>query len=231
MKTVNHFLNHLLSAVYPNKCICCGEIIDDNIEICYKCDNSIERNNLTNVCLDCGLDNDDCVCKYNIYRFNKIVCVFKNEGLAQNAYYSYKFAKKQHLVNFFANEMFNAVKFCFDDVVFNYVCSVPSFKKFTYDHSGYLAKNISEKMNIPYLDDALGCVVKVKKQHKASIAERINNVEGKYRCNYRIDGANILLVDDIKTTGATLDECARTLLFAGAKSVYCVTALGTSTKK
>ena len=38
---------------------------------------------------------------------------------------------------------------------------------------------------------------------------------------------NILLVDDIKTTGATIDECSRQLKFAGANKVYCVTALVT----
>ena len=77
----------------------------------------------------------------------------------------------------------------------------------------------------------LSCVKKVKKQHKSSIKERLLNTEGKYKCNYRIDNKNVLLIDDIKTTGATLDECAKELLFAGANSVYCITVLGSSTSK
>ena len=66
-----------------------------------------------------------------------------------------------------------------------------------------------------------------KQQHKLSIKNRLTNVNGKFYFNYRIDGATVLLVDDIRTTGATLDECAKMLLYAGADKVYCVTALAT----
>ena len=54
-------------------------------------------------------------------------------------------------------------------------------------------------------------------------ARRRANVLGVYRTvnEDRIPGAKILLVDDILTTGATLGECARELLTAGAKEIHC----------
>lgn len=228
MKNDNSFLKLILSALYPNKCICCSEIIDEGNLICDDCNRVIERNNPDNICTECGLETYSCVCQYNVYRFKKIVCVFKNTGLARKAYYSYKFGKKQHYVDFFAEEMYSAVNRFYADVKFDYVCSVPSANKFSYDHSGYMANKISELINVPYAKDVLTCAKRTKRQHRSTIEERLKNIDNKYKFNYRVENADILLVDDIKTTGATVDECAKMLLYAGANSVYCVVALGTT---
>ncbi len=227
MKTFKKFFGELLSAIYPNKCICCDNIIDNGKNMCNNCESNIERVNLDNICLDCGLEKSNCVCKYNIYRFNALISVFENNGLARKAYYSYKFGKKQFYSTFFADAMSDAIVKCYSDIEFDFVCYVPSYHKNKFNHSGYLAKRISNKLNIPLLDDMLNCTQKAKQQHKSSFKERLNNVEGKYTSNYRINDKVVLLVDDIKTTGATIDECTKILLFAGAKSVYCVTALST----
>ena len=57
--------------------------------------------------------------------------------------------------------------------------------------------------------------------------ERFKNVKGIYKANGAFGGKTLLLVDDIMTTGATLNECAAVLLRAGADKIYCVTALRT----
>lgn len=227
-------LKSLISAVYPNKCISCGEIIDEEKYFCDFCEDNIERNNLEDFCMVCGFEKSDCVCNYNVYRFEKIISVFKNEGIAQRTYYKYKFGKREFYSRFFADEMTKAVKKLYSDIKFDYICSVPSSKKILsvsgFDHCKYLAEKLSENLKIHYLKDVLFCVKYKKPQHKSSINQRLVNVDGKYDFKYRIDGANILLVDDVKTTGATLDECAKILLFAGAENVFCVTALSPNIK-
>ncbi len=228
MKTIKQIFKTIIYSIYPNKCICCGEILDESIYICNNCNKNIIRINLDNICLDCGLEKRDCVCRYNIFRFNALVCAFKNTGLARKSYYLYKFGKKQHYVEFFAKEICNAILKCYSNIKFDIVCYVPSFKKFEYDHSGYIAKMVANMLNLPFADKLLCCVKKSKKQHKSTINERLYNVDGKYRVNYRVDNKKILLIDDIKTTGATVDECTKELLFAGADSVYCATVLGTT---
>lgn len=230
MKNVKSLFKTLISAIYPNKCICCGEILDEGAYICDNCSVKIERINLDDICLDCGRENENCVCKYNIFRFNALVCVFKNIGLARRAYYSYKFGKKQHYANYFAEEVYHAIKRCYDGTRFDIVCAVPAYQRFGYDHSGYVAELVAEKLGIPFNDKLLFCIKKSKKQHKSTIKERLHNVDGKYFANCRLDNKKVLLIDDIKTTGATLDECAKTLLFAGADCVYCATVLGATEK-
>ena len=113
---------------------------------------------------------------------------------------------------------------------FDIIVSVPSYNKLAYDHSGYIAKHMSVTLNIPY-KNIISCVKRTKKQHKSTIKERLINTEGKYRCKFSVNNLRVLLVDDIKTTGATIDECTKMLLYSGASSVHCVTVLGSSVKK
>lgn len=223
---------YFITAIYPNKCIGCGDIIKENRTLCDYCEKKIERNSLENLCLNCGFEKNDCVCKFNIYRFNKLISVFKNKGIAQKAYYKYKFHKYQHYSNFFAKEMVNAVKLLYKDIDFDFICAVPSGKNYLkntrYNHCEYIANIMSAELGLPFLKDVLYCRKHSKLQHKSKISERLLNVDGKYDYNFRIDGKTVLLIDDIRTTGATLDECAKMLLYAGADGVFCVTALCTS---
>lgn len=59
-----------------------------------------------------------------------------------------------------------------------------------------------------------------------SIAQRRDNIVGAFEIpgymNKPVQGKNILLVDDIYTTGATFDECSKIIKSAGAKAVYCM---------
>ncbi len=225
MKKIKLFIYELTSAIYPHKCIGCGDVLNVNSYLCDRCNTKFERIDLNNICLNCGQEKNECVCRYSIYRFNSLTSAFKNSGIARKAYYSYKFYKNQHYSKFFAKELSLAVLNCYENIRFDFICSVPSFNKFAYDHSGYLAKETSKLLDIPFEKNIISCVKKGKKQHKSTIEQRLKNVCNKYRVNKKIDNKKILLIDDIKTTGATLDECARELLFAGADSVYCATLL------
>lgn len=230
MKKIKRFFDSLISSVYPLKCICCGEILDENI-ICDKCNSSLERVNYNNLCLECGVEKEFCECNYKIFRFKNTICAFENCGQARKIYYSYKFHRKQHYADFFAEEVCNAVKNCYGNVYFDIVCAVPSYMKLGYDHCTYIARSVSKKLNIPFYENLILCVKRTKKQHNSTIKERLINVEGKYMVTNHIYNKNVLLIDDIKTTGATLDECAKMLLFAGADNVYCATVLGTAKKE
>jgi predicted amidophosphoribosyltransferase len=62
-------------------------------------------------------------------------------------------------------------------------------------------------------------------QTRLSRAERSRNVKGAFRVGNRkrVDGKSLLLLDDVFTTGATLNECARVLKGAGARRVDALT--------
>jgi ComF family protein len=93
-----------------------------------------------------------------------------------------------------------------------------------------LAQAVGRVLSLPVLGDLLVCRRPLKHQSRLLPDERRRNVRGAFRARWRynIEGARILLVDDVMTTGATAQEAARTLRQAGASTVY-VAALARGT--
>lgn len=85
-----------------------------------------------------------------------------------------------------------------------------------------LARVISGSLGIPHKELLLK-VKDTKKQKELTAKQRIINVRGAYKAAYPVKDKKILLIDDVFTTGATLDECSRILKRAGAKSVVTAT--------
>ena len=99
-----------------------------------------------------------------------------------------------------------------------------------FNQTEVVAKAMSDMLEVPVLN-ALKCVKYVRSQHELSEKQRLENVKNMYVATKNLRGKSVLLVDDIKTTGATLNECTLQLLSAGADCVYCVTALIGEKKK
>ncbi len=95
-----------------------------------------------------------------------------------------------------------------------------------YNQSFYIAKGLSRKINLPV---AKGIIKKEKftrSQTKMNLIERQENIKDAFKIKNqkRIEGKNILLVDDVITTGATISECGKELLNSGAKRIYAASA-------
>ncbi len=218
-----------LNAMFPKKCVGCGEIIKTEESLCDYCQELISKTNFDNRCKICGCIKKECQCKYRVFHFTSVTAPFYNEGVARNIMYAFKFRKKLQFADFLANRMAISVRTDFYGVNFNALVYVPlplkSELKRGYNQSRELALRLSEILNIPFTENALGCKGKLHTQHKTKMKDRFNNVKGVYFPNISLSGRTVLLVDDIKTTGATLDECTKALLKAGANEVYCVTGL------
>lgn len=225
--------DYILDILFPRKCVCCNEIIDDEEELCDNCLRFIERVDASKRCPACGLEKKSCQCKMYAYHFDSIVSPFYYEGIARKGFYNFKFNGKEHYGIFFAREMARTVISELDIKNFDAICYVPmSYKSRLirlYNQSYVLAKHISELTNIPLIEHSLKRRFSLKYQHTKSREKRFKGVRKIFLFNkektHLLKNKRILLVDDVKTTGATLDECSRQLLFGGAKSVSCVTAL------
>lgn len=225
----------ILGFFYPNKCPVCDEIISEGQYLCKNCSALIERIDFNDFCITCGFENDICRCKHNEFHFEGSVSAFKNTGVAKKTYYAYKLARRENLAEFFAQSCADAVKEVFDDIKFDALVCVPtagrSLLKRGFDHNVIISRRIAQLLGIRFYKNVLKCRHFKPMQHKSKFEERFRNVRGKYYAVHRIKAKTVLLFDDIHTTGATLDESAKELMFAGAKKVYCASVLSTANKK
>ena len=89
-----------------------------------------------------------------------------------------------------------------------------------YNQSSLLANGVGKRIGLPVVDDALARIRDTPPQVSLSWRERVSNVEGSFECIGNVTGQEIILIDDVVTTGSTMSACAAALRDGGAKSVW-----------
>lgn len=221
------FFKVLLDALFPQRCIVCNNLSEEDSFFCKDCEGKIQPI-FDKTCLGCGREIKNCDCDRFIYHFDGVVAPFANDGQAKNTFYSFKFGSDFSSADYFAQNMASVFTENFGNIKIDLICFVPlssgELEERAFDKCKMLAKKISSLLGIP-LENILYKAENVPTQHNLTFDNRFHNVRDAYKVTKRVKNKNILLIDDIKTTGATLDACARELKFAGAQRVYCLTAL------
>ncbi len=225
----------LLWMFFTKHCAYCNKVIEKENDICEEC-----RANLPTIkeekCKYCGAEKIRCDCKNHKMGYDGISAPFYYEKNIRESIRLLKFNGKDFIANQLSNDMAESVKSDFKDIGFDMICFVPFSKgnKLTrkYNPSELLAKHLSKKLEIP-LKPTLIKLYENENQRNLNMMERVGNVFGVFDVveNADIKDRTILLVDDVKTTGATLSNCAWILKIRGAKSVYCATVAITPPKK
>jgi ComF family protein len=93
-----------------------------------------------------------------------------------------------------------------------------------YNQAKELAQPIAWMLGIPYNPGAIIRIRETRSQVGLSARERVTNVDGAFQAKpIIVTGKTILIIDDVATTGATVNACARSLIDSGARSVYALT--------
>lgn len=164
--------------------------------------------------------------KYKDKYFNTLTYLFKYEGSIRDKLLKYKFKDYSYLYNFFVEIIINN---CNLKNNYDIILPVPIHKKRKakrgYNQSELIAKEIAKKLNIEYCNKALIKSTNNVPQSTLTQYERQKNVLGIYEVinSQKIENKSILLVDDIYTTGSTVNECSRVLKQNGAKLIDVLT--------
>lgn len=223
-----------IDLLLPPRCPACGEIVDSQGSFCPPCWLSL-RFITPPICAACGLPFElpqpegalcgACLAEPPRYEAR---AAFVYEGAAREVILRLKHADRPHLAGDMAMQLLRVGGDWLTDAV---IVPVPLHRwrlwKRGYNQAAELAKAIAKRAQAPLIHDALVRHRATGASQGMSPAERRRNVRGAFRVangtKPRLAGRCIILVDDVLTTGATADACARTLLRAGARSVKLLT--------
>lgn len=231
MKFLNRTKDLILELIFPNRCICCGEMLEYAKDpwLCTKCRDKVKP--ITGrVCGICGvpiISGDICVdCRDRKIYFKKAYCAYVYKNEVRKAIHNIKFNDSPRYIKYFAPILYNcAIEKGFDgaDTVTFVPMRPKNKRKRGYNQSELLAKQLS-RLGMGKFKPLLKKVRDTKNQHDIEREERRKNLKDAFAPidTADIKGMKILLVDDIYTTGSTVNECAKTLIKAGAQSVEVV---------
>lgn len=224
---MSSFFNIISTMLFPKRCKLCGEVVEFDKKLCDECENNLPKI-LPPICPKCGANKEDCICGGHKNEYKSIVAPLYYKDNVYKIVHNFKLNSMKELGEEMGKMMSETVKEYYSEIDFDYVTFVPLHKKREksrgFNQSEILAKVIAKNINSKCVL-LLIKTMKTKVQRKQTKRERKVNVYGVFDIvqNADIDGKTILLVDDVKTTGATINECAKMLNIYGAKAVYAVT--------
>jgi ComF family protein len=215
-----------LDWLYPPKCGGCEQLGE---RWCQNCQTSVERL-VTLICPVCGQNNaGDIVCPRCLsnpphYVALRSWAIFA--GKIRNALHRLKYHRDVSLGEALSRPLFDYFQQLNwpVDLIVPVPLGAERMVSRGYNQAELLARPMALATGLPYRTNALWRSRETRSQVGLSATERHQNVSGAFCAKSElVAGRNVLVIDDVTTTGATLDSCAAALLDAGAQSVYGMT--------
>ncbi len=220
---------------FPRRCLLCSEVVEWHRTLCPRCDRHAPRI-FPPVCPLCGRGEELCSCRKRQRSFERCISPFYFQKQVKSGIVSLKKNGFTYAVEGFAGEMAEAIRREYGGIVFDGIVPVPLFpaeeRSRGFNPSWLLAKELSRQLDVPCLP-LIRKITETVPQKTLTALERSGNLLGVFDvdCPDKVEGKTFLLVDDVITTGSTLDECAKMLKIYGAVAVYGATAAATGGEK
>jgi ComF family protein len=234
--SIKKFFQRATNIVFPAKCVICNVMTSEGLALCSECWKKIDFITDPN-CELCGFPFDFdagegvfCAeCNQAPPYFDKALSLFKYSKHSKALIFKLKYHDQLHVAQFLARLIADKLQKLYE---YRVVMSVPlhgkRIRKRLYNQSAVIGSHVAKLTRLEFFPNAL-----IKKRHdtpqnQLSRRQRKKNVLNSFDIADEdkkfIEGRNIILIDDVYTTGSTANECSKTLKKAGCGKILVVTA-------
>ncbi len=226
----------LLNILYPRglRCVVCNNELGPQVGVCKACTSALPFIHPP-MCQCCGKplmlgaseETNRCPdCRHESHNFDEARAVFEYSTIISQLLYRFKYGTEFHLGLPFGHFMAGAIQPSWKvDLMLPVPLHPNRKKKRGYNQSALLADAIADYTGLALQEGILLRTMDTPTQTKLHKRERLQNLQSAFFVSSKapIRGKNILLVDDVYTTGATADSCSQPLKDAGANKIYVIT--------
>lgn len=223
-------LKALSNLIFSNSCVLCNK---NNIvagSLCYTCIKQLELFNYENKCKKClnNCNNEKCTNCNDSYVIKQSFACLKYNMITSSLIKNFKHKDQTILQPFFTQLLCKTAKQELKNIKVDIVCPMPLhyyralFRR--YNQSSLLAKDVALFLHAKFLYNLVLKIRHTKSQSLLTRKERLTNLQNAFVFNKKlkenIKGKNVLIIDDVITTGTSANEVAKQIVKNGAKNVY-----------
>lgn len=232
-KKTKNVIKKVLGIIYPKRCPICGEIVSQKEQlICGECKNKLVY--IKNPrCKKCGKPLEfakeeycrDCKRRKHYFEEGRAVWLYSKE--MRSSIYRFKYDNKREYAEFYTEELVRIYGSWIKRLQIDAIVPIPLHEKRKkirgFNQAEVLANQIGEKMNLPVMPKLMIRQKNTIAQKELNDKERQENVKNAFKIPYNeVQLKKVLLVDDIYTTGSTIDAAAKALKGKGVEKVYYI---------
>jgi len=232
-------LQTILDMIYPVRCPICDEIVIPKSErICIPCKNKLHYIKEPR-CKKCSKpieqeEKEYCNdCEQKNFQFVKGFAIWSYNDAMKHSIAEFKYHNKKEYAKFYIREMVQIYGEMIKKLSLDAIVPIPihrsKYLERGYNQADILARGMGKELNLPVLSELLVRNKKTLPQKQLSDKERLRNLREAFGFNIKAaerfekEISRVLLVDDIFTTGSTIEACSNVLKSNGVRDIYFAT--------
>jgi ComF family protein len=213
----------IFESLLPQPCVLCETASVHDIAFCKYCLNDLPWHT-SKSCMQCGLVANNLICGNCIKEppyFDKTYALFDYAYPADRMLQHYKYNHALHLSQSFGQLLGEKLLGKPIDLIIPMPLHPIRLQERGFNQSLEIAKVVAKFANIPLAPNICQKIKNTPPQASLKLKDRIKNIKGAFNCSEKLSGKRIALIDDVMTTGTSLNELAKTVKKNGAVEVSC----------